>query len=344
MNKHYNKLINKLFKYYHDDNTNLVFSPLSIWTILEILKDSTDGKTKEELINQILKDEEINISENDNLHMANALFCKEEYKEGIRKEYIDFIDNKYSAKLFSSKNIVNDINKWVKRKTHGMINEIINEKADIDLGILNAISFIAKWKDPYPLYDIKKKIFHNSNGKNRKVDLMFSNENNYVENKKVIGFTKDYNNNQFSFMALLPKNEKDNLNDIVSSLDFQELYNSKKYHHSVYTNMPKFKVETTLSLPEFLIKNKIKTIFEDYGDFTPISDIPLKVENIKHKSYIEVDNEGTKAAAITVVNFFATGIPNPNDIIEITLDRPFIYAIMHNETKLPIFVGCINNL
>ncbi len=85
-------------------------------------------------------------------------------------------------------------------------------------------------------------------------------------------------------------------------------------------------------------------IFTDHADFSNMSTERLKLDSIIHKAKIEVNRQGTQAAAVTAGFGFAGCIPDFDEIKEVILDRPFAYAIIHNETGLPVFVGTVNTL
>ena len=110
----------------------------------------------------------------------------------------------------------------------------------------------------------------------------------------------------------------------------------------VETVMPEFKFEYARELKPLCKALGIKEVFTDKADFSPASREPLKVDAILHKAHVEVDRKGTKAAAVTMAGLVCAGAAVMEEAKIVCLDRPFIYAIMHKETKLPVFAGIMN--
>ncbi len=145
-------------------------------------------------------------------------------------------------------------------------------------------------------------------------------------------------------MALLPNNDHNEriFRRSVEKIDFKGLYDSASYDQ-VFVNMPEFNGEFRTDLTELLKDMGINKIFSSEADFSPLSSEVLRADSIVHKARIEVDRKGTKAAAATAMFLVAGCAPMSNPKV-VRLDRPFIYAIMHNETGLPVFTGITNQI
>jgi len=168
--------------------------------------------------------------------------------------------------------------------------------------------------------------------------MMSSSEYGYIKNEKLQGFVKPYKGNRYSFMALLPKKIfYDELLDCLKDLDFSKLFKEKQ-NTEVKVDMPEFKHDFSKNLTEHLEKLGMEKIFTPSADFSPMTDEWVKAEDIIHKAHIEVDRKGTRAAAVSAM-FVFTGCAIDFSIPYIRLDRPFIYAIINNETGLPVFAG-----
>ncbi len=338
------------------DEDNIVFSPYSIYALLTLLSDSTTGETRNEILD-FLKDDELdgrdtfsvadrNLRQSKGFISANAVIVKNEYKDEIRQEYLNTVKNKFNADFLSSNDIVRDVNKWVKDKTKGMVPEIADESMnEMIVGLINAVSFIAKWRINYNIYSIDDEFFTSANNKKSEVSMMHSSEDYYLEDDSFTGFIKDYKNDEFSFIGLLPKKlGKRFMKESIASLDVSSLYRNA-INAEVRVSLPAFKIRYGDDLSELLEMNGIRRVFDEDADFTPISNtFPLKIDKIIHKAYIEVDKNGTKAGAATMGVVVAACAPDYSKIKYVKLDRPFVYAIVHKKTELPVFLGVVNEL
>ncbi len=351
----YNAFTRDLLIRFGQRKGNVILSPFSILLLLCMAADSTGSETKEQIINVICGDRPYenvknavkdlySLLDDSAVSIANALCVKETIKDSIKEDFKKTLSSVYKAELFSSKNIVNDVNKWVSKKTKGMINEIADKSMESMLAcLMNAICFEEKWDKPYEDEDIEESEFCNADGTTSDIQMMFSKEHEYISNDLYDGFVKPYRGNKFSFMALLPKKRSFlSLLHSLSSLDLTELYNSKE-NRAVLVDMPEFRYDFSENLTSYLAKQGMEKVFTPDADFSPMTDEWVMADSIIHKAFIEVDRKGTKAAAATAMMAFAGCAPDL-DIPRIRLDRPFIYAIMNNETGLPIFAGITANI
>ncbi len=342
MNKEYNKLVKELLSYESNSDDNIVMSPLSIWILLKLLEDASSGKTKQEIIDSITHGEEIKLNEKEYkqiMNVANAVFMKSH--NSIKESFVKLLKEKHNGKVFITDDFVKDVNSWVSEKTKGMIDKIVDNN-DCEFGIANAISFDAKWLEPYEDRDIEEE-FHNKNGETVNISFMTGNEDYYLENENIVGFTKPYIHNKFSFVGILPKDEKEDLSNIAKDLDITDLYNNKTNKYNLYVEIPEFKVDSSFNLINYFTKKGINRIFTNDAEFTSITDNELVLSNLLHKAVIKVDRKGTKAAAASWAGLM-TGCPVQSLSRRVILNRPFIYAIIHNNTGIPVFVGTVNNL
>jgi serpin B len=174
--------------------------------------------------------------------------------------------------------------------------------------------------------------------------MLYSKEGYYIENEFFTGFRKPYKGNQYSFMALLPKKPRNDrfFRKAIEKIDFTRIFESARLK-DVHVSMPEFTTEFGTDLKGLFMNMGIKEIFSDRADFSPLSGAWLKADSIIHKAKIEVDRKGTKAAAVTAMFVYAAGIPSFEYKV-VDLDRPFVYAIVHNETGLPVFTGVVNEI
>jgi len=352
----YNDFTKNLLVNYSNGKNNLVLSPFSILVLLCMAADSTDSETRKEVINVICKDQPFDeikksitelsqkLSDDDTLSIANALCVNETIRDSIKEGFKEQLSKDYSSELFTSKNIVDDVNKWVKEKTKGMIDKLADKSMEKMLAcLMNAICFEAEWQKQYKEDDISEDEFHNADGTISEVEMLGSNEYEYINTNEYEGFVKPYKGNKYSYMALLPKNESaDGLNSLFSSLDLSRVYEERQ-GREVWVEMPEFSYDFSEDLTDYLESLGMTKIFTLGADFSPMTDEWVKAGGIIHKAHIEVDRKGTKAAAV-IAMFVLAGCAPDFDKPYITLDRPFIYAIIHNETGLPVFAGTVNKL
>lgn len=285
------------------------------------------------------------LSKDMNLVSANAAIVNKEIEKSINSNYKEQLADKFDGEFFCSNKIVDAVNTWVREKTNGMIDHIADENMSRMLvALINAIAFSADWRDEYEIDQIDDGEFTNADGSKSNVIMLDSTEKLYIENEFFTGFLKPYKGDQYSFMALLPKKPKNRrlFRRAVEKIDFTKLYESARVE-DVYVKMPEFKSEFGTDLNSLFMKMGISGIFSERADFSPLSSEWLKVDSVIHKARIEVDRNGTKAVAATMLDCFG-GCAFSFDPKYVNLDRPFIYAIVHNETGLPVFTGVTNKI
>ncbi len=344
----------ELFKDNYSKGKTTLVSPLSVLTALALVQNGAEGETLAQLERALggLDRDALNkymcaycdfLSAGDELKIANSVWTDSsvEAKQAFLQKAVD----SYSAQIFSapllSKKTVSSINSWVKKNTVGMIPKII-ENADRDavMMLINAVAFEAKWETPYTNDDIEKLEFNSYSGKSKKTEFMCSTESVYLSDSDAVGFMKPYKNGRFAFAALLP-NEDVNIDDYIASLSGEKLmkiFSSAKENEEVDVKMPKFKAEYSTQLIDTLKKMGVKDAFDSKtADFSSlIENRDAYIATVVHKTFIEVDENGTRAAASTLVGADTMSLMEPYSVC---LNRPFVYMIVDTETNLPLFIG-----
>lgn len=281
-------------------------------------------------------------------NIANSIWYANDRGITVLKDFLQINADYYGANAymadFSSKETVNDINNWVKHNTNNLIDKIVD---GIDLYtvmyIINTLYFDAQWQEIYKKSSIKSGKFKLPDGSQTDVEFMYSDEGIYLEDENAKGFVKPYKGNKFSFVALLP-DEDISADQYAASLTGEKFLSLLDGRHAAAVNacIPKFKAEYEASLVEPLKQMGLISCFDERNaDFSKmVKENNVYVGDILHKTFIQVDEKGTKAGAVTKVEMKAT---SALEEITIILDRPFIYAIVDNETSLPIFIGILNN-
>ena len=344
----------ELFKDNYSKGKTTLVSPLSVLTALALVQNGAQGDTLAQLEQALggLDRDTLNaymraycdfLTESEELKIANSVWTDSsaEAKRAFLQKAVD----SYSAQLFSAPlsdpKTVESINSWVKKNTDGMIPKII-EKADryAVMMLVNAIAFDAKWETPYKRSDIEKLEFTSYSGSKKKTDFMCSTENVYLKDGGTVGFMKPYKNGRLAFAALLP-DENTGIDDYVASLSgdkLMKIFSSAKRGNEVNVKMPKFRAEYSTQLIDTLKKMGVKDAFDSKtADFSSlIENRDAYIATVVHKTFIEVDENGTRAAASTLVGADTMSLMEPYSVC---LNRPFVYMIVDTETNLPLFIG-----
>lgn len=351
---------------------NLFYSPYSISSALAMTYAGAEGDTAQQMaaVFHFLDDEdllhtgfnaldqhleglaELVIPEGQGdpfqLNIANAIWGQKDFH--FEKGFLDTLAVNYGAGLRlldyiqapeESRQI---INQWVSDQTQEKIQDLIPEGAiDVDtrLVLSNAIYFKANWMEPFEESLTEDGIFHGLNGEEINVPLMSLGSDASIPYYKGDGFQAvalPYLGGQVSMLVLIP--------DEGSFQDFEEGFSSlvldQIVSEMVYTPVqlifPKFEFETEISLADTLAAMGMPQAFSGAADFSGMTgDKDLFISDVFHKAYIGVDEEGTEAAAATAVVMKLTAAPeNP---LQLTVDRPFLFAIRDHQTNSILFMG-----
>ena len=341
--------------------SNILISPDSILTAMAMAENGAAGKTLSEMKNAFggmtLSAYNRDLSQlNDRLasskfvkyHIANSAWYKNDFE--IKKNYISKLKTLYGAEVKRSgfdAGTVGEINSRVKKNTKNMIDKIIDQiMPDMKLILINAIAFDGKWADQYN--DTVKGKFKSASGIEQSADYLEGKETVYVEVKGAAGFIKNYEGGKFAFLALLPP-EGMSVEKYIASLSGKDLMNGYKNRKQtgidVYTKTPEFKYDYDCSLKGPLRAMGIRTAFTDSADFSGISKDRIMISDVIHKTHIELDKNGTKAAAVTAILMKDSAfIPQKRTVKKVYLTRPFVYAIIDTDTGLPLFIGTLQNI
>jgi len=349
----------ELFKRSQTDKENSLISPLSVMLALAMTANGAGNDTltqMEALLGSGIKMDELNKylfryarslpnQEKSKFTIANSIWFRDNNGMKVIPEFLQMNADYYGASAYGApfdRQTVRDINNWVDKNTNGMIKEIIDEIAPNNmLFLINAIMFDAEWHQIYYEIDVRKRDFTDINGIISNIDFMYGSEYLYLEDGMATGFLKPYAGGAYSFAALLP-NEEASVETYIGQLtgeSFLDVINSAQIG-LVITAMPKFEYEYEISMIGALKEMGITDAFDDTkADFSRMADMPVFISEVLHKTFISVDERGTKAGAVTIVSGDAGGaMPEPKYVL---LDRPFVYAIIDNATNLPIFIGTL---
>lgn len=346
------------------EKNNLVISPLSAALCLSLIANGASGETLSQIENTLsCSINDLNsalyalqsrlLYENSPVYIANSLWFNDRVAFSPNSDFLQRNADYYSAKVYRSvfdSKTRDDINLWCKENTDGMIGKILDE-IDVSsvLYMISAISFVDEWKEKYEKADIIDNFDFNCYDKTvSKVTALRSSENIYLETLDAVGFAKSYKDEKYSLVALLPNEEKD-VFELISSLSakkWSEMW-SQRTHRTVNVILPEFGSENEFDLKESMMELGITDLFsEQLADLSALGKCDegrLYCDLLKQKTYIKVDRSGTKAAAVTFGSDKANA-EDPGEIATVFLDRPFVYAIVENESGLPLFIGCVTSI
>lgn len=246
---------------------------------------------------------------------------------------------------------VTDINSWVNYNTNGMIPSMLDSiPEEAVMYIINAITFKGKWADQFSPEQTETDFAFTAADKSvQTVEGMHDSLHGYLWDAHATGFLKYYEGGRFAFAAILPE-EGMSPEDYIAQLSaeqFTELFQNADKMQPVRVTVPKFSAEYKVEMREAMEALGMKEAFLDTADFSLMADTAtgvLKIGNVLQKTFIEVDENGTRAAAATALDIKLTTAAREDEPKEVVLNRPFIYAVMDMETQLPIFIGVLNSV
>jgi serpin B len=353
----------KLFKEASASNVtskNLMLSPLSVSMALGMTSNGSSGQTLEAMRTALefkgFTEEQINtyyqhliteLPELDPLakvKIANSIWYRNNFT--VASPFLQANTTHYKAAVealdFSNPTAKDKINNWVNNQTEGKIPAIIdNIAADMVMYLINAVYFKSSWKYPFDKSKTTKGAFTLDNGNTVQADMMTANATMNIGNKADASiYELPYGNGRYSMVMILPK-ENNTLTSIISTLDTTKWKNWTSGLNQVTNDikMPKFKFGYDIQLKNALSNLGMGIAFSDAANLTRINAAGgLFISEVKHKTFIEVNEEGTEAVAATSVGVGAVSVPQP-----VVINRPFLFAIREMKTGLILFTGVVNN-
>ncbi len=347
------------------DEENLMISPLSVSVALAMAYNGADSGTKSEMekvlkLNGLTK-EQINASykmlinalqkldDEVVFEIANAIFYADGFsvKPGFLSINQDVYDAEVSKLNFSSPAAVETINGWVAEKTNDKIQKIIDQLNPLDrMVLLNAIYFYGTWTNEFDKDGTHNLSFRKTDGTTLEVPMMNKLEKlPYKENTLFKAIKMPYGNGQYNMVVLLPVNDNNSQDiiDVLTAANWNSWMSTFEMTDRVKITMPRFKYAFETSLKKVLTSMGMEKAFvPDEADFSGISDEDLYISDAIHKSYIDVNETGTEAAAVTGL-VFATTSMDPDPPVSFYVDRPFVYAITEKDTGAILFIGEVNH-
>ncbi|MFQ5753922.1 MAG: serpin family protein, partial [bacterium] len=359
-----NKFGFKLFKEVvkAEPDTNVFISPLSVSMALGMTLNGANSTTKEAMEQTLefagMTTDEINQSYKSLIELltqldprvifdiANSIW----YRQGwtFEEEFINrnktYFDALVQALDFNDPNSVNIINGWVKDNTNGKIEKIIDSiNPNIVMFLINAIYFKGTWTYEFDKELTQDDFFTLPNGTQKSCKMMVqTGEFSYLENDDFQAIDLPYGAGEFRMTIFLPKPTK-SLDALIGEFNEGNWSNwlSSFSKDSVTLQFPKFKLEYEITLNDVLKALGMGIAFTGQADFTRMYQPGgLFISYVKHKTFVEVNEEGTEAAAVTVVAIMDSAGGSSN-IIFMRVDRPFIFVIRERHSQTILFMGKI---
>lgn len=341
---------------------DVLLSPLSASYVLGMISNGASGQTREQMAATLGFSSANESAMNDFFHLmltgapkvdpsikieiANAILANNNYP--LKKAFKQSATEQYMAEVknmdFASVDVAGIVNTWASDHTHGMIRHILDETSpDASLYAMNAIYFKGSWCDEFDKKDTRNEDFTTNRGEKKTVEMMHRNDKmRYFKNDMFSMVRLPYGNEGYSMEVLLPAEGK-TIADVLASLNGESwqraMQSASKY--MVDLKLPKFSSEYSIILNSPLKQLGMKDAFSpSAADFTRLSDRSAYISRVLQKCKIEVDEKGTEAAAVTVVEMRTiSSAPRPTPTAIFHANRPFIYIITENTTGSIYFIG-----
>ncbi|HDP99441.1 MAG TPA: serpin family protein [bacterium] len=345
----------------HEKNGNIFISALSISMALAMTLNGANGATKEAMQNSLelagLSDQQINenyksliellvsLDPKVKFQIANSIWYRDDmiFEQSFIDQNKKYFDALVSSLDFNSPNAKNIINAWVDEQTNGKIKEIVEKinRNDV-MFLINAIYFKGIWKYQFDEKQTSDALFTLPDNSQIPCKMMVqSGEFQYFANENFQAIDLPYGDELFSMVLLLPKPSV-NIDSLIMEFD-QNNWNQwislfQKQSGAIF--LPRFKLSYKLKMNDVLIALGMGVAFSDEADFTRMyKPGGLFISEVNHKTFVEVNEEGTEAAAVTSVVISMTSISG----FIMQVDRPFIVAIRENHSGTILFIGKIVN-
>ncbi|NLP30338.1 MAG: serpin family protein [Clostridiales bacterium] len=348
------KTVNK-----EDNDENIFISPLSISAALTMTYNGAETTTKE-VMEQALGYRDIdrdvvnesykyllgyleNIDSKIELNIANSVWVREgrEVKEEFLEKNRDSFNAQIESLDFSKDEAVDRINNWISDATKGKIDEMLEPPIapDVIMYLINAIYFKGDWSEEFDPKDTREETFTTYEGKEQTVSMMSrTGKIDYAEGDDYKAVRLPYGKGKVSMYCVLP-DEDMTIDDFIDNMTigtWDEIRNKMSEVEELELKIPKFKIEYGIKkLNDSLIALGMGEAFTDRADFSGIMD-NVSISRVLHKAVIEVNEEGSEAAAATVVEIRETAAMEP---IRFIADRPFLFFISDDESGTILFMG-----
>jgi serine protease inhibitor len=336
---------------------NVIISPLSISSALSMTLNGANGATRDsmvktlklngltpEIINNSYKDLSsalLNIDSRVLISIANSVWSEKNFV--VKKPFADILTGNYNAESRSfditDPQAPAQINKWIDTKTNGLITNMVDKLDPTTVMLLiNAIYFKGKWKSQFDVANTVQGSFYKPGNVTEQVPMMKQTSDYKIY--KGEGFTLaelPYGQGNFVMDVILP-DDNNGIDNLISLIDSNTLNGWLNMMSSRKTDLsfPRFKYGYKKELTQILTDMGMGITFGNYADFSNISDLKLYISLVLHQAVIETNEEGTEAAAATIVGISNTAVMEP---LTLSIDHSFMYIIRETTTNSILFMG-----
>ncbi len=349
------------FKLLHDlrerePGPNIFISPLSISIALTMTYNGAVGETERAMAEVLEIDElalpiinESNEALRNNLEdpgpkveisIANSLWSRQgtEFNPDFLERNRMFFEAETTSLDFTNPQAIKIINGWVNENTNGKIEEIVYEiRPGTVLFLINAIYFKGSWQDEFDTSQTRPGIFHLSDGREKQVEMMSrTGQYPYFRGEHFEAAGLPYGDGRLSMYIFLPAFDS-NLNEFLEGLNAErwERWIAQFHKETLDMMLPRFKLEYEVKLNDTLKALGMEIAFDGGADFSGMGPSGLFISEVRHKTFVEVNEEGTEAAAVTAVTVKESAKP------VFRVDRPFFFAIYDAKTQTILFMGIV---
>jgi serine protease inhibitor len=342
---------------------NVFISPLSIAIALQMTAHGSAGSTWNAMAgamkvfglsrsevaagNQQLREQLVNADKNVRLDIANSLWLRQGVK--LQKQFAADCNQYYQAPVttldFGRPDAVTTINGWVSKNTNGRIEKIVSElRSDEFLVLVNAIYFKGTWTEEFDPKLTAPRDFHLSSGSAQRRMMNREDKFRYREDDAMQAVVLPYGDGRLNLYVFLPR-DTGGLGKLIKGTtpdNFAELFSGFAEKKGTVV-LPKFKIEFEQSLNAALKQLGMGVAFTPGADFSKMIVPPFTaaISEVLHKTFVEVNEEGTEAAAVTGVKMMMTAMPRPEEKFSFVCDHPFLCAIRDDVTGSVLFLGAI---
>jgi serine protease inhibitor len=356
------KLFSEVLKDGKGEN-NVFISPSSVAIALAMTYNGASGSTQQAMaktlelqgmnlpeinssyaavLKQLLDNQDAKIQ----LSIANSLWANQDvsFAPDFLKRTQDFYQAKVSNLNFKDAAASNIINNWIKENTKGKITQIIEKiESNQVLFLINAIYFKGKWTNEFDKSQTAQYPFYITSSR-RKQHSMMSQEGDYryYENEQFQAVSLPYGKDgKISFYIFLPK-QNSNLKAFYQNLSFEnwEKWMTQFNKQKGFIRLPRFKTDYEVTLNDALKSLGMEEAFSNKANFSGMGK-NFAISQVKHKTFVEVNEEGTEAAAATSVGIVTTSLRDEPEPFRMIVDRPFFCVIRDNQTGNVLFMGSI---
>jgi serpin B len=343
--------------------TNYFLSPAGLAFALSMVQNGAQGETLRQILatiqggtispaelneaNKEMLDHLMKLDPKIKLEIANAIWIDQ--KASVKPDFISVNRRDYDAEVargnLQDPATVRKINDWVSGRTHDNIPSILEPPLSplLRLILLDAIYFKGEWLSPFETNRTRDLEFTLGNGqKVRHPRMSRTNRYGYWEADRFQAVDLPYAGGDMSMFVFLPKGSLDDFLKTFTVAEFEASI-ARMSSREVTVELPRFKLENDYDLIGVLPAMGMARAFTTRADFSRMSDEPLCIGFVKQKTYINVNEEGTEAAAVTVVGVRAMAMRRKPPPFQFVVDRPFFIAIRESQTGLILFLGAISD-